>query len=723
MPHRIDSLLTVAAFLLLGTGPVLQAQKRPNPAGPAVKDSVARPNPFLLMGKYFGSAVVLRWAPRTAAVWEKSNASGFELYRFEVDSTLLRSGSDPLTKLQQLTETPLRPFPLDRWRQQFRPQDSAAAIAAELLYGKKFEPGSAQNGRLSWGDAFTQHADMDNRLGIALFNADLHPAIAGGMGWRWEDKGVEKGRLYYYVLISPAMNGQPADTATALVSTRQEYRTPGMLPVVCIPWDQTVTLYWNKPAAMHQFSCYWVERSDDNGASYHRLNRLPYIDAGKGDGSSESNQWMRYTDSVPKNYRLYFYRVRGVTAFGELSEPSPPVKAAGIDKTSPGTPVNVKAEQLKGSQVKITWKKSVREKDLAGFLVGRGNSAGGPFFPLDTVLLPPTALSYTDRYALTWDKNFYIVAAIDTAGNAARSMPAYAFIVDSIPPAAPVGLSGSIDTAGIVRLHWRWNKELDLQGYNLYASNDPGGVFYVLNRKYITDTSYTDTITLKTLTRHIYYRLCAFDKTGNPSKYSTVLALTKPDIIPPVAPVITHFTVGDSNVALRWAPSSSEDVAWQVIWRREKGQAQWTRLDSLPKATNTYTDRRVRRLGEYEYCLTAIDSSGLTSENSFPLHARIYDNGRRTGVDTLALTLTEKRSMQLIWRYNPADRQHIRFLLYRNYNNRGLEMYKNIDGGANEFTDTLLPGEGDYQYALKVITDDGGASGLVSSRVVKLDKR
>lgn len=723
----MNSLLKIAAFLLLaGIGQGVRAQKAGSAGAGnrllAKRDSLGPGKKFILMGKNFGTSIVLRWAPRTAAAWEKANVSGYEVYRFEVDTG--GHGRGPLfTHPVQLTSTPLRPYTLDRWKQQFHPEDTAAAIAAELLYGKKFETSAKTNGHFNWGEAFTQHADMENRLGMALFNSDLHPEIAGGMAWRWEDKTAEKGKLYYYVLVSPAINGQAADTASVLVSTRQGYKVPEMLPVLSIPWDRTVTLYWNRVAAMQQFSCYWLERSDDNGGSFHRLNALPYIDAGKAAAGSEKNQWMQYIDSIPRNYKLYQYRVRGVTAFGELSEPSPVVKAAGADKTSPGSPVAVKAEHIKGSQVRISWKKAVQERDLAGFLVGRGNSAGGPFFPLDTVLLSPTAQTYTDKYALTWDKNFYIVAAIDTAGNAARSMPAYAFIIDSIPPAAPIGLVGSIDTAGIVRLHWRWNTEMDLQGYNVYASNDPMKAFYILNSKYITDTSYTDTITIKTLTRRIYYRLCAVDKAGNPSKYSQVLTLTKPDIIPPVAPVITHFVVGDSSVTLQWAPSSSEDVAWQAVWRRAKGQPQWMRLDSLPKLVDSYTDRRVRRLGEYEYSLTAIDSSGLVSEYSFPLSARIYDNGRRSGVDSLALDLTEKKTLRLAWRYPLTDRQHIRFLLYRNYNNRGLEMYKNIEGGANEYTDTLLPGEGDYQYALKVVTDDGGASGLVTSRILKLEKR
>ncbi|MBS1598595.1 MAG: hypothetical protein JST75_10260 [Bacteroidetes bacterium] len=681
------------------------------------RDSLINMKKLIAMGKYFGSSVILRWAPKNAAAWDKTNESGYQLYRFEVDS----KSSDPLTHSTQLTTSPLKPFPLDQWKKQFPPEDTAAAIAAEVLYGKKFETSGKQNGKFNWGEAYTKYADMENRLGIALLNSDLHPEIATGMAWSWEDKTIEKDKLYYYLIISPALGQLAADTVSVLVSTKQSYKLPDMLPVFAMPWDKTITLYWNKVAAVHQFTCYYLERSDDNGKSFRRLNTLPYIDGGGND--KERRDWMHYTDSIPQNYKLYVYRVRGVTAFGEISNPSSPVKIAGADKTSPGSPFNVKAENTKGSEVKISWQKSAKEKDLAGFLVGRGSSVNGPFFPLDTVLLPATAQSYVDRFAVTWDKNFYIVAAIDTAGNASRSMPAYAMIVDSIAPAMPVGLAGSIDTAGVVRLHWRWNKEMDLQGYNVYASNNPTHAFYILNSKFLTDTLFTDTISIKTLTRHIYYRICAFDKAGNPSAYSKIIELTKPDIVPPVAPVINHFLITDSSVVLQWARSSSEDVARQVIWRKEKNDSVWKSLDSLKKDTSIYVDRNIVRLKEYDYSLTAVDSSGLSSERSFPLRARIYDSGKRPAVDELKVDITDNREIHLTWKYNSVDKTHMRFIVYRNYNNNGLEMYRSVAADKNEFIDNTLPGEGNYQYAIKAVTSDGGASVLVNSQIVKYERK
>ncbi len=683
------------------------------------KDSTKRVRKFILMGKYFGSSVVLRWAPKTAAAWQKADTAGYQLYRFEFNE----QDKEMLNHPTQLTTEPIKPLTLGQWKQKFKPDDTAAAIAAEVLYGKKFTASVKKDGEMSWGDAYTAYVDMDNRLGYALLNADVHPDIAGGMGWRWEDKTAAPGKMYFYVLISPALNTQPADTATVLISTKQQYKTPEMIDVVAMPWDKTITIYWSRSVARHFFSCYYIERSDDKGKTFHRVNKLPFINTSNTARKNNKEEWINYVDSIPQNYTSYTYRVRGVTAFGELSAPSKPVTAAGLDKTGPGSPLNVRAENIKGSQVKISWQKSDIEKDFAGYMVGRSNSPNGPFYPLDTVLLSAKAQNYIDQHAATWDKNFYIVAAIDTAGNAVRSMPAYAIIKDSVAPVAPAGLTGAIDSNGIVHLHWHLNKELDLEGYNVYASNNPAHTFYVLNSSHIADTSFVDSLTLKTLTRHIYYRICAYDKSGNPSAYSKVLALIKPDIIPPVPPVFNHFNITDSSVTLQWIPSTSEDAAKQIIWRREKDSLAWRLLDTLSKTVSVYTDKKIVRLKEYDYSLTAIDSSGLSSEHSFPLHARIYDNGKRKEIDNLKLTVTGNRSIQLAWSYAPADRQHIHFIIYRNYNDGGLAMYRNVTGDKNEFTDTTLPGEGNYQYAVKVITDDGGSSKLTASQTIKYERK
>src|SRR5690606_3972221 len=129
--------------------------------------------------------------------------------------------------------------------------------------------------------------------------------------------------------------------------------------------------------------------------------------------------------------------------------------------------------------------------------------------------------------------NFYIVAAVDTAGNNSMSLTTYGHLIDSIAPSAPTGLKGVVDTSGLVHLSWNSSIEPDLLGYTLQFSNDSSHVFTTLTNKPIADTFYTDTIMISSLTEHVYYRLIAVDRSFNYSEASPFLGLIKPDIVPP----------------------------------------------------------------------------------------------------------------------------------------------------------------------------------------------
>ncbi|MDP4217044.1 MAG: hypothetical protein Q8927_12660, partial [Bacteroidota bacterium] len=82
---------------------------------------------YMIMGRYFGRAVVLRWAPATSQAWERANAAGYRLYRFDFNET----EKNPLSNLTTLNAVPFKPFTLDQWKERFGPADTAAAIAAE----------------------------------------------------------------------------------------------------------------------------------------------------------------------------------------------------------------------------------------------------------------------------------------------------------------------------------------------------------------------------------------------------------------------------------------------------------------------------------------------------------------------------------------------------------------------------------------------------------------
>jgi hypothetical protein len=106
-----------------------------------------------------------------------------------------------------------------------------------------------------------------------------------------------------------------------------------------------------------------------------------------------------------------------------------------------------------------------------GFDIYRGHQYDDNYYKLNKETLSPTSREFTDVAALMLDRNYYYVNAIDTAGNTSSSRIAYGLIEDTIPPAPPVALEGSIDSNGIVTINWEKNSELDIQGYKVFFAN------------------------------------------------------------------------------------------------------------------------------------------------------------------------------------------------------------------------------------------------------------
>ena len=308
---------------------------------------------------------------------------------------------------------------------------------------------------------------------------------------------------------------------------------------------------------------------------------------------------------------------------------------------------------------------------------------------------------------------YYVVASVDTAGNYIQSLPVYSELIDTVPPAMPVGLTGTIDSTGVVRLRWKRGKEPNLLGYRIYWANDPSHEFTVRNPQPQRDTTFVDTVSVMTLTRHVYYKVAAVNDRYNYSRLTPVLGLLRPDRIPPSSPVFRNVTVSDTTVALTWAASASKDVRAQILSRRTAGQPRWNTLASLDPQKEVYVDRAVTKRTVYEYQLVAIDSAGLSSEPSAPVSGRPYDTGVRPGVTDLKATYDPTTgTVQLRWSYQPLQGESFWFVIYRGYNGAAPSQIRSAEATARTFDDRELPGKGAYTYAVKVLTSTGGASRL-----------
>ncbi len=672
-------------------------------------DTLPKPHNLQVIARSYGDSVVLRWAPAKATLWYFANKSGYQVVRYEVENKKILTSTRKV-----MTSSPIKPWTLDEWKSKVQRNDSLAAASAQLLYGKSktVTVQSKKNAGVNLKEAMNQKYELENQQAMALFLADQSPALATGLGLRFADKTITKGKSYAYAVFALTdPKTVKSDTSGVLINTAEIMPTPEMPTVTIEELDRKVKLTWNRAVASMYFTSYHYERSDDGGKTFKRLNKRPYTQLTTEQKLTPTST-IEINDSLPKNYKQYYYRIIGITPFGDFGKPTPNLPVMGRDKTPPSPPDHISAKNIKGNNVKITWAKKKKEPDFSGFLIGRSDKTSGPFLPLTLQPIPTVINEFTDTSAFPHGTNYYIVSAIDTAGNAGASVPAYVIMTDTIPPAKPVGLTGKIDTTGIVHIKWNLSKEPDLMGYLVYSANDPKHTFVPISKDFVVDTTFADSITLKSLTKKIYYKVVAFDKNRNPSAYSDPLELKRPDKVAPVSPVFTKFFVTDTSVVMNWATSTSNDVASQILYRREKGK-EWEPYAKLDVTASSFNDRKVKKQNWYEYSLEAIDDAGLHSPKSFPLNVRMYDSGTRPMIrDFTTGKSQDGKSLVLSWKYTGEGDYW--FVIFKSIDGKNFMTCKNLSADQHSFTDVNLK-RATYQYSIKAIYKDGGESQLVKS--------
>lgn len=641
-------------------------------------------------------SVVLRWAPTTPHGWYVANRTGYVVER--------RTGTGAFTRLTPDTLHPWLPDQMLAAIDANR-DNPFLAIALQATWGDSALLDMIPTGQDTIGEMAER---ATNFYSLALFAADNDPLVAEALGLRFVDRSVRRGERYTYRISLTVQRDYRIDAGEVTVEVRAAPIGPSPVNFTARGLDKRIELRW-EGRPRDEYSGYNIYRSDDNGRTYRKLNTRPIVLV----TSPGVNQVGigTYTDSTVVNYRVYRYQVRGINAFGELSAPAE-AEAMARDLTPPVPPMVKNPEQIGATRIRLTWEMMEIDPDLAGFVVSRSAFSDSNFRPITPRPLPKTARSYIDESA-TDNEPYYLVASIDTAGNVAPSLPLYGFLIDTMPPAVPKGLTGTIDTNGVVRLRWRKNTERNILGYRVLRANALDHEFTQLANQVWRDTVFTDTVEVNTLTRFVYYRIAAVNNRYNHSDMTSPLALRRPDRVPPDAPVFSDVRVSDSSVTVQWVPSTSEDVQSHLLYRRTQGEARWALLATLSRTERIYTDKAVKQNTMYEYQIEAVDSTGLRARALLPVQARPYDTGVRSAPSALraAYDATRKR-VELSWFYIPRREEKFYYVVYRSAPNAPLVQYKSFTSAQPAFTDTDLLGAGVYAYAVKVITDSGAESPL-----------
>ncbi len=649
----------------------------------------------------YEKAIMLRWGVNTPAAWKKANKYGFLIERKTIVSNneILNT---PVIK--SLNTIPLLPRPVMEWKD-FTQKNTNAAIAAQALYGDNFnvDMNNGGNGIIS---ILNQAQVLEQRFLFAMYAADQDYEVAKFSGLAFIDTSVKKGERYLYTIRVAIPKGSPKIKHGGVYLGLSDERTlPKPKEFVGIFKDKNVILSWNYGIVKKFFTNYIIEKSEDLGKTFAPLTNTPI--ANLSEREVKPSNRMMYIDSLSKNNKQYQYRIKGVSPFGIEGPYSNIVKGKGITPLI-HNPYIIENKFLEDGSVVLQWEFPQEGLEtLQSFELLRSNTPKGKYFTVNSEI---TKNSRSIKLSNLQAINYYKIVAVGTDGTKRESFPKMVQPDDSTPPAVPTLITGDIDSLGVVRLQWKQNTEIDFLGYRVFRANLKNDEFTQITFKPITKSKIVDTINIKTLNKKIYYKVQALDKRYNPSEFSNILALNRPDVVPPSQPVFTSFNVDKNKVFLSWQVSVSKDAKKTLVYRKEKGSnLPWELIQALDIPKSSYTDVATVVGKEYLYTILTVDESGLESAPIKPLKIKISDNIPKPPISKFtSIANRVEEYIELTWKYSEKNVEE--FVLYKAEEGKQPTLYKVFDKEITSYKDKNLIINTKYTYLLQANFSSGAKS-------------
>jgi fibronectin type 3 domain-containing protein len=649
-----------------------------------------------LIVRSFEDSIVLRWAPNTPFAWQLLNQYGYRIERY----TLVRDSVVLKDKSQKILISGLKPFELTRWEPHAK-KDNMVAIAAQAIYGKSFTV--SNNKSMSVGDVINLSREQESRFSFALFACDVSSSAATLSGLRWVDKGVRKNEKYLYRVYSVVPENElKINFGFAFVATAEVAKLlPPREPTIKFS-DRVALLEWEPNPLRDMYIGYYVERSDD-GKIFKRISKLPIAPILDKNGNFQA---MNKFDSLSLNEKEFYYRIQGLTPFGDVGPYSNSVSGQGI------SPIKVRAfitdyKIVKEGKVLVSWKfPKENEKEIKGFDLERSNKTDGTYIALNKRPIDPTQRSFED--ASPNNTNYYRVLTIGKSGQKVTSHAYLVQLQDSIPPVMPSGLKASIDTTGIITLAWNKNIEPDLAGYHIYRSNFSTSEFSRISKNPIRENSFIDTLNLQTLTNKVFYKITAIDTRQNPSAFSSTIRVIKPDVVPPVPPQIESVRSMPNGIRICWIKSASEDVGVHRLFRKDPSSQNWVEVRPFFRSDSTCFIDRPSTKNLYQYKIVAEDSV-MHQSNSPVFSAKLTEDGIRPIINDISAEINRtQKKITLSWKYKVDG--VAKYQIFRAAGEEKISLLKTVTDKNSYYEDFNLVTNSSYKYLLKVIFKDGSES-------------
>ena len=643
-------------------------------------------------------SIVLRWVPTSVPVWQTGVRYGYVIKRY----TIARKGvfiPDGLSHGEILNNVPIKPVDNEAF-DKLALSEPRSAVVQEAVYGTAFQlpfEGSNFNGFMK------SYNDREVRFGFALFMCDLSPEIAKAAGLQFTDRNVVPDERYAYsISLANVPDGMQVDPAVIVLDAGLITTLPAVTDVDAIFLDKKVKFQWPVFLFKGTYTAYILEKSID-GVNFAPVSDLPLVNLSE----DEDLKYFVYTDSLSKNNEQAWYRVRGMSPFGEAGPPSNIIQGKGEPEFMAYAVIDT-AEVVDNSRIIIRWRISENKSSpVTGINILRSDKPDGIFENLTLKKMVPNTRMFTDIQPRL--SNYYKIMLIGNDNLTSYSFPYLVQTEDNDPPAPPRMLVGKIDSSGIVTIAWKDNTEPDLLGYKVFRANTPDEDFISLSGIITSRNIYRDTINLNTLTKKIYYQVVAVDKRYNNSEYSSVLELSIPDTIRPSPAVITRIETTNGKVSIRLEGSPSHDIKSYELYRSSEYDAIPVLLARYEGDLPDFFDDIPTTQGAYYYLLKTFDYAG----NSSVYNRYVYVQETTQKRINLRVEQSKNgRSIILSWEI-PEGFQPVKTIIYRGKETAQVSIYYTLEGAVQMFDDNDIEINTAYDYRIKIFSSKGNV--VVSS--------
>lgn len=634
--------------------------------------------------------IKLRWAPGNYEAWIQGLKYGYILEKYEIN---LSDSLNTFINKEIHNDEIFKRADESLWRVLCNHKDPVteryASIAAQAIFGKEYVINtSISNSIISIKN---QSLEQQNRFSYALFSADQCWEVAKALGLGVTDTLVNPTKSYFYrvYLNIPSEFSSKQDTASVLVKEEQYYELPKPMHFKVEFQDKSAKAQWNHTNQKKFYTSYILERSIVN-SPFKPVTEIPIVPVLNDD---PKNHNFIFFDTLPNNYQLITYRLKGNTPFGKTGPYTEKVEGKGIPEFS-SAPVISDYKIIDGS-VKLKWDFSKNYKDIRAYKLYRSSSIKGGY-QLICDSINCSAQTFIDTEP--GFSNYYIIEAIGKDSSSVKSIPKFIQLIDSLPPPPPSEVMGSIDTLGNVIVSWSANGENDIKGYRVYRSNFRTHEFSQITVSPIQDTVFYDYIKVETLTDSVYYKIQATDYRYNNSTFSKTIAMERPDKISPIPPVFVQIKNTENGIMLFWKKSSSKDVIRQVLYKKTVSDSLWHLVADFDISIETYLDTSTH-YDIYEYTIIAKDDNGNESTPAKPVIGQRLIQRKSSGINKLTVEPGRDEGCIVLYWNNPKTNSG-QIAIYRAVNEEPLSWYKTINAGSNEFIDRNVKIGNRYRYGI-----------------------